>query len=155
MNPTTEHSQGVLRGIAVRPTDGAAMREVPACRILPGRGVDLENRKAGKREVTLLSMETWQVVCQELGTPLPWHTRRANLLIAGIDLPATVGRTLRIGEVRILIHGETRPCAVMDQQFAGLRKALVPDMRGGVIGEVLEGGEVHIGDEVTVDGHSG
>jgi len=150
MNPTTEPTQGVLRGIAVRPTDGAAMREVSACNILPGRGIDLENRKPGKREVTLLSMETWQVVCQELGTSLPWHTRRANLLIAGIDLPAAVGRTLCIGEVQILIHGETRPCAVMDQQFQGLRKTLVPDMRGGVIGEVLAGGNVQTGDVVTV-----
>lgn len=143
---------GVLRGIAFRPVDGEMMREVSACRVEPGRGIDLENRKPGKREVTLLSVESWRDVCLELGTELPWYTRRANLWIEGIDLPAAIGRSLCIGDVRLRIHGETRPCALMDKQFNGLRQALVPGIRGGVHGEVLAGGEVRIGDGVTVEG---
>lgn len=150
MNSTNETTYGILRGIAVRPQDGDAMREVASCRVEPGRGIDLENRKPGKREVTLLSAEAWRDVCRELNTELPWHTRRANLLIEGLDLPATVGKTLRIGNVRILIHGETRPCGVMDQQYEGLRKTLKPDMRGGVHGEVLVGGALRVGDETTM-----
>jgi len=150
MSHTPNQSHGVLRGIAVRPTDGEAMREITSCRIIAGRGIDLENRRPGKREVTLLSAQAWQVVCQDLGTQLPWYTRRANFLIDGIDLAAAVGRTLHMGPARIRIHGETRPCGIMDQQFAGLREAMIPDMRGGVIGEVLDGGDVRIGDKVTV-----
>lgn len=150
MNPTTLPPHGVLRGIAWRPADGAPMREIPACTIIPGRGLDLENRKPGKREVTLLSWESWREVCAELAAPLPWHTRRANLLIEGIDFAAALGQVLTIGDARLRIHGETRPCGLMDQQHAGLRKALEPRLRGGVHGQVLASGKLRVGDPVTV-----
>lgn len=141
---------GKLRGIAYRPTDGEPMTEIQECNVVAGRGLDCENRKPGKREVTLLSAESWADACRELGTELPWHARRANLLIEGIDLEAMVGRTLAIGEVRVRVHGETRPCAIMEQACTGLRQALVPQFRGGVTGQVVAGGVVRIDEVVTV-----
>lgn len=141
---------GILKGIAWRPTDGDPMQEVLECRILLHRGLDSENRKPGKREVTLLSTEAWSDVCRELGTTIPWHIRRANLLIEGIDLSATIGKKLTIGEVTLEIHGETKPCALMDQQHTGLRDALKPEARGGVYGQVLTPGTIRVGDSVTV-----
>lgn len=126
------------------------MREVTQANVIAGRGIDAENRKTGRREVTLLSAERWRDACRELGVELPWHTRRANLLIEGIDLGATLGQVLTIGPIQLRIHGETRPCGIMDQQHPGLREALVPDFRGGVHAEVLVGGTVRIGDPVRV-----
>ena len=58
------------------------------------RGIDTENRPHGKREVTLLSAEAWAEVCRELGADLPWHKRRANFLVEGIDLAGTIGKTI-------------------------------------------------------------
>jgi MOSC domain-containing protein YiiM len=72
------------------------------------------------------------------------------LLIGGLDLSATIGRTLSIGSTRIQVHGETKPCGLMDQQHAGLRQALVPDCRGGVYGQVLTGGTILVGDPVSL-----
>lgn len=141
---------GILRGIALRPVDGEPMREVTQANVIAGRGIDAENRKTGRREVTLLSAERWRDACRELGVELPWHTRRANLLIEGIDLGATLGQVLTIGPIQLRIHGETRPCGIMDEQHPGLREALVPDFRGGVHAEVLVGGTVRIGDPVRV-----
>ena len=137
-------------GIALRAADGDAMREVESADVLVGRGLAGENRRAGKREVTLLSAEAWQHVCDELDTSLPWTARRANLLVAGIDLQRAIGRTLAVGEVRIRIHGETKPCPIMDQQHAGLRASLVPDCRGGVHGQVLAGGTLRSGDSILL-----
>jgi len=147
---TRASESGVLRGIAHRPVDGAAMQEVSECRLLPGRGMDTENRKPGKREITLISVDSWRDACRQLGADLPWPTRRANLLIEGIDLSAGIGKSLRISGVRIYIHGETKPCGLMDKQFTGLRAALAPAFRGGVYGEVLNEGVVRIGDVVSV-----
>ena len=141
---------GVLRSIAIRPSDGDAMTEVNACEVLTGGGLVGENRPSGKREVTLLSAEAWNDTCRELKSDLPWTLRRANLLVDGIDLAATPGRTIAVGEVRIQVHGETRPCGIMDKQHAGLRAALVPDGRGGVTGEILAGGTIRVGDAVEV-----
>jgi MOSC domain-containing protein YiiM len=127
------------------------MAEVQQCEVLPGRGITTENRKTGKREITLISQERWQQTCAELGTMLPWHTRRANLLIEGLDFASLVGQVINIGDhVTVRVHGETKPCGIMDQQYDGLRKSLEPDFRGGVFGQVLTGGTLRIGQNVTL-----
>jgi MOSC domain-containing protein YiiM len=126
------------------------MREAQQATVYPGRGIDSENRKSGRREVTLLSVEAWADTCRELGVNIPWYTRRANLLIEGIDLGAALGQVIKIGPVQIRIHGETRPCGIMDAQQQGLREALKPNLRGGVHGEVLTGGVFRVGDLVEL-----
>ena len=151
-NPQQEQT-GILRAIAWRPTDSEPMQLVDECRVLAKRGLDTENRPHGKREVTLLSAEAWAEVCTELGAELPWHLRRANFLVEGIDLAGTIGKTLSLGEVRIHVHGETKPCGIMDEQHKGLRKALVPDGRGGVYGQVTTEGTVRVGDRVAAAPH--
>ena len=141
---------GKVAAIAHRPSDRDPMVELTECNIVAGKGLDTENRKPGKREVTLLSKQAWDDTCMELGTVLPWWIRRANFLIDGVDLPACSGKTLAVGAARILVHGETRPCQLMDDQHQGLREALKPAWRGGVTGQVLVGGTVRVGDAVLV-----
>lgn len=143
---------GTLIAIAHRPTDGEAMREAQEATVLPGRGLDTENRKTGRREVTLLSAEAWAEACSELGRDIPWVVRRANFLIEGVDLAATLGQVVSIGPVQIRIHGETRPCDIMESQQKGLRDVLKPNRRGGVHGEVVVGGVIRVGDAVQVAG---
>ncbi len=149
-SPHDGRPRGVLKAIAHRPTDGQPMTEVREIIVLAGRGPEVENRKPGKREITLLSAESWARACRDLGVDLPWWYRRANLLIEGLDLSTTIGRTLSVGSIRIQVHGETKPCGLMDQQHAGLRQALVPDCRGGVYGQVFTGGTIRVGDPVTL-----
>jgi len=144
-NSSHEKRPGVVAGLAYRPVDGDAMAEISHCSVEPGRGIVLENRKPGNREITLIAAETWQDVCRELEVELPWHARRANVLTRGLDLSAAIGQKLAIGTVVILVHGETKPCGIMDQQFDGLKKALGPDFRGGVYGQVLTAGTIRIG----------
>ena len=152
MNPDQHQQQtGVIRAIAWRTTDGNAMQATDECRVEAHRGLDSENRKHGKREVTLLAADAWADVCRELGVVLPWHIRRANFLVEGLDLAKTIGRTVLIGEVEVYIHGETKPCQLMDDQHQGLREALKPHGRGGVYGQVKNPGTVRIGDTVTTD----
>ena len=127
------------------------MVEATECSVVAGRGLTVETRKAGKRQVTLLSAESWADACRDLKAELPWTYRRANLLVEGVDLVAGIGRTISIGSVRVLVHGETTPCDLMERQHAGLFGALAPSCRGGVYGEVLNDGTVRVGDDVTTD----
>jgi MOSC domain-containing protein YiiM len=127
------------------------MTEVQQASVLAGRGIDAENRKPGKREITLLSAEAWAQACSELGAVLPWFMRRANLLVEGIELSQTIGLRLRIGPVQLHVHGETKPCKIMDEQHEGLREALEPYCRGGVFGQILVGGTIHVGDTVRLE----
>jgi MOSC domain-containing protein YiiM len=45
--------------------------------------------------------------------------------------------------------GETDPCGNMERAHPGLRAALTPNWRGGIYGEVLEGGTLSVGDAVS------
>jgi MOSC domain-containing protein YiiM len=100
--------------------------------------------------VTFISAQQWHDVIQELGIDLPWHTRRANLLIAGLDLPSSIGQRLQIGACLFRIHGETEPCQRMDDLQPGLRQILQPTLRGGVWGRVVQGGILEIGGPVFI-----
>jgi len=142
---------GRLAGIARREKKRASMETLESADINATTGVAGDFRgKPGNRQVTLLSMRDWQSACEELGAELPWTVRRANLLIEQFDLPKAAGHIVAIGPVRLRTTIEVDPCSRMDEQAPGLRKALRPDWRGGVACEVIEGGTVSVGDEVSV-----
>ncbi len=104
-----------------------------------------------ERQVVVLSREAWAAACADLGEELPWTTRRGNLLVEGVELSETTGRRLRIGGVLLEITGECDPCARMDAERDGLRRALTPDWRAGVMCRVVEPGEVALGDAVALE----
>ena len=141
-----------LCGIAFRPKVKTPMQTKTQAMITRVAGVDGDARgKPGKRQVTVLSQEQWQLACNELSTSLPWTTRRANLLIEGFEFDASmVGKQIKIGQLILLINGETDPCYKMDNQFQGLTKALTPDWHGGVCCSVLADGRVSLGDAVQI-----
>ncbi|MBI1901839.1 MAG: MOSC domain-containing protein [Planctomycetia bacterium] len=141
-------SVGKITGIALRTSRSGPMREVVSVQAVPGGGLVGDHGGRGERGLTLLSAERWRQVVEELKTDLPWHTRRANVLVAGLDLAALIGKRVRLGEAEIVVRGETDPCGETERQFAGLQEALVPDCRGGVFGRIVVGGTVRVGDDV-------
>lgn len=146
---------GRLEGIARRERKRAPMEVLEHAEISAETGVARDFRgKPGKRQVTVISAAAWRAACAELGREIPWITRRANLLVDGVELPRTPGGIIRVGPVRLLVTGEVDPCSRMDEQCAGLTNALKPDWRGGVSCTVLEGGSVSLGDVVSLQGRA-
>lgn len=112
--------------------------------------------KKGKRQVSLIEAESWAAAMADLGlagaSALPWHVRRANLLVEGMRLPREAGRVVAIGpNLRIEITQECDPCSRMEEIRPGLKAALMPDWRGGVLGRVLADGAIAVGDEVRIE----
>ncbi|MDE0024454.1 MAG: MOSC domain-containing protein [Spirochaetaceae bacterium] len=138
-----------LLAIAVRHRSRGTMQELAEAEVTREGGVADDFRgRPGRRQVTVLSLDSWQAACRQAGRPeLPWTTRRANLLVSGVDLAAA--GVLRIGEVELEVTGETAPCERMDEAFDGLRAALTPAWRGGVTCRVLRPGAVHPGAPVS------
>lgn len=136
-----------LCGIAIRKRPRALMLPLERGRVSPERGVEGDCRgKPGRRQLTLLSLQSWQRACAELGQDIPWLTRRANFLVSGIEFGAhDVGKTIRFGELVLHITRETDPCKRMDEAVPGLRAALEPSWRGGVCCRVIAGGDVAVG----------
>jgi MOSC domain-containing protein YiiM len=140
---------GRLRAIWVKRFKSGPMDPRDAALLVPGTGLLGNANKGGRRQVILLAEEAWEDATAVLGLPLEPATRRANLLLAGIDLEGTRGRILRIGPARLRIWSECTPCHQMDEASPGLKDALRPHWRGGACAEVLDGGEVRVGDEAA------
>ncbi len=139
-----------LKGIAYRLKSKGEMHTIPRALVTPERGVENDYRgHPHGRQVTVLSVEDWQLACDELQLDLHWTTRRANLLVEGISFsPASVGEIIQIGDLRLKITRETDPCQRMEDARPGLMKALGPDWRGGACCRVLSGGDISLGNNV-------
>jgi MOSC domain-containing protein YiiM len=85
---------------------------------------------------------------RQLDASISPAARRANLLVSGIELARARDRLLRVGGSRLLVRGETRPCERMDEALPGLRRGMREDWGGGIFAEVLDDGEIAVGDEV-------
>ena len=107
--------------------------------------------RGGLRPITLVSNERWEELMKKVGASLGPEARRANLIVSGIDLTDTLGRTIVIGSCRLLIGGETRPCEMMEEAATGLQEAMKSDWGGGVYATVRDGSCIAIGDPVRWD----
>jgi MOSC domain-containing protein YiiM len=130
------------------------MDEHSTATLVRGRGIVGNANQGGKRQVTILDEARWRELMQEFGADADPRRRRANLLVSGLDLIETRGRLLRVGSVTLRIVGETRPCEQMDDVWPGLQAAMRHRWGGGVFAEVVEGGEIAVGDPADwmVDG---
>lgn len=141
-------ARGRVERIWVKRAHEGPMDEAEVATLEPGKGIVGNADTGGRRQVTLVALDRWRRAEEELGAEVDPSLRRANVLVSGIELVGPRDRTVRIGSCRLLVHGETPPCAVMDAQHQGLRAALEADWGGGAYGEVLDAGEIRVGDPV-------
>jgi MOSC domain-containing protein YiiM len=116
--------------------------------VLDDKGLAGNANRGGRRQVTIIARERWAELMRDLGADLPPSTRRANLMVSGIDLQGSRGRILRVGNTRLMINGETRPCEQMEAAHAGLQALMRDRWGGGVFAAVIDGGDLHVGDAV-------
>ena len=136
--------------IALRTGVGGPMRRVAEAVAVENAGLQGDVPSTQGRGITFISSEQWAEVVGELGRELPWHTRRANVLLRAVGLSDWIGRCILLGEVEVEITLESKPCKLMDRLAPGLRDALSPDCRGGVAGRVVKGGIIRVGDTARV-----
>jgi MOSC domain-containing protein YiiM len=139
---------GYLVSILVKTFHGGAMKAQPQAVLEPGRGLVGNADQGGRRQVTLMSVERWSELMREIGASLPPDARRANLVVADVDLEASRGKLLTVGPCLLRIGGETRPCEQMEEAAAGLQAAMRARWGGGAFAEVLRGGPISVGDPV-------
>ncbi len=126
------------------------MHPVSSAKVVIGRGIVGNANQGGKRQVTIVSSKNWEDVTAPLGaTPDP-RLRRANLLVSDVDFVDSRGKILMVGKVRIRIFGETRPCEQMEAAVPGLQSAMSVPWGGGAFGEVLDDGEIAVGEAVEL-----
>mgnify|MGYP001812149350 CR=1 FL=1 len=142
-----------IRAIAIKNRPRVAMQVIDSAKITVENGIlgDFRGTQQG-RQITILSESAWRKACAEIDADLPWTTRRVNLLVDEVEFDASyVGKTVRIGDVELMVTEETDPCSRMDAQHQGLTAALTPDWRGGISCNVIKPGDIKIGDQIDFD----
>jgi len=143
-----DRSPGKLERIWIKRAKGGPMDPVTTALLEVGGGLRGNANRGGKRQVTIIAQERWSELMDALDADLSPSARRANLMVSGLNLDNSRGRALRIGTTRLLIRGETRPCEQMEAARAGLQELMKERWGGGAFAEVVEGGEIGVGDEV-------
>lgn len=141
---------GILVGIFIKRAHNGPM-DAARSATLDDKGLLGNANRGGFRPVTVVSHERWAELMSEVRAALGPEARRANLIVSGIDLENSRGRTLRVGACALRIGGETRPCELMEEAAPGLQGAMRSRWGGGAYGTVLDPGEIAVGDSVLLE----
>jgi MOSC domain-containing protein YiiM len=140
---------GRLEAIWIKRAHRGSMDPVSTGALVAGRGLVGNADQGRRRQVTVIEQEVWERLMHDLDGSVSPAARRANLMVSGVRLAESRDRVLRVGACRLRFGGETRPCERMDEALPGLRAAMAVGWGGGVFVEVLDDGEVAVGDEVA------
>jgi hypothetical protein len=150
--PAAPVANGVVEGIWTAAAAGAPAIARETVRALAGRGLEGDRHVAGTgtfpsglpgSALTLIEAE----VCESFEPPLAPNEHRRNLATRGIDVNGLVGREFALGEVRCRGMRLCEPCTVV-QGYAERPVLRQLVHRGGLRADILENGEIHVGDAV-------
>jgi hypothetical protein len=154
--PAAPATTGHVERISVAPAAGESMRALEAAQALPGRGLDGDRYLAGAgtfptgppgSALTLIEAE----VCESFDPPLGPDQHRRNIVTRGIALNDLLGHEFTLGEVRCRGMRLCEPCTVV-QRYAGRPVLRELVHRGGLRADILDEGEIRVGDEVRAHG---
>lgn len=147
-----------LAGIYISPTATALPTAVDFASALAGRGLDGDRYAVGcgtfsnrpeRRDVTLIEAEEIERFSRESGHPFDAAMSRRNLLTSGLRLNELVGREFRVGPVLLRGLRLCEPCTHLER-VTGLPVLAGLVHRAGLYAEILNGGELRIGDTIVV-----
>jgi MOSC domain-containing protein YiiM len=142
---------GRVEALWLKPEKYGPMRPVDRLDVVERTGIKDNADWGGRRQITIIEKERWAAMMDALdGADVDPSARRANVMVSGCDLNDSRNHILQLGDVRVEIVGETRPCERMDQAHQGLRRAMAEPWNGGAYGVILDGGAIRVGDAASL-----
>jgi hypothetical protein len=152
--PSAPLTTGRIEAIYVASEAGAPPRALAEARALAERGLEGDRHVVGKgtfpsglpgSALTLIEAE----VCESFSPPLAAAEHRRNVVTRAIDLNRLVGHEVVLGNVRCRGMRLCEPCMVLERYASRpVLRALVH--RGGLRADVLQDGDLCLGDTVAV-----
>jgi MOSC domain-containing protein YiiM len=142
---------GIVEAIAIAKRRGELPEAVEAVTAVTGAGLDGEYHfdEAGAPGIgiTLIAAEDLAGLRADTGIELDHAGSRRNVLTAGIDLNALVGRRFAVGAAECQGVELCEPCRGLERMTEpGVLRGLVH--RGGLRADVVAGGAIRVGDPV-------
>jgi MOSC domain-containing protein YiiM len=148
---------GSVVGIFVAPTGEASPESRDEVLAVAGRGLEGDRYFDGTgtysqtpgtgRNVTLIESEALEAAAKDYKVDLPPGASRRNIVTEGVALNHLVGKEFTVGGVRLKGTRLCEPCSHLAKLTGKpVVKALIH--RAGLRADILEGGPIHVGDEV-------
>jgi MOSC domain-containing protein YiiM len=137
--------QAEVTHVFLKPKHGEPVIPVKQCTAVTEQGLvgDVSFGRAD-RQVLLIDLETLQEFDLAPGAV------RENLTVSGVALSGA--HRLSVGEVILEVTGDCAPCSTMDELQPGLQERIRG--RRGVLARVVRGGQIHIGDQISIEAAS-
>ena len=104
-----------------------------------------------ENQITLIEAEAIEAVPREYGFEITALETRRNLVTCGVPLNHLVGREFCVGAVRMRGILLCEPCAHL-AKLTGKKVVKALRHRGGLRAEVLDDGEIRVGETITLAG---
>lgn len=140
---------GVIRGICISHIRGIQKTEIPEADIEVDWGI-VGDAHGGKwhRQISLLSLEKIEAF-RAKGAEIDFGAFGENLIVEGYDFRAIpVGSRFQIGDVLLEMTQIGKECHSHCEIFQKMGDCIMP--REGVFAEVIHGGHIKVGDEITM-----
>ena len=150
--PSAPTTSGTIEAICVADSAGESVQALGTARAIAGHGLEGDRYvtetgtfPSGTPGSALTMIEA--EVCESFDPPLQPDEHRRNLVTRGIDLNRLVGHEFVVGEVRCRGMRLCEPCTVIERYASRpVLRNLVH--RGGIRADILEDGQIKLGDEV-------
>ena len=117
-------------------------------RYFENEGTFSSDDEARTRDVTLIEAEAIEQAEAEYDVSFEPGAHRRNLTVSGVGLNRLLGERFRVGDAVVKGTELCEPCTYLERKLEekGIQEALVH--RGGLRCEIVEGGEITVGDGV-------
>ena len=144
---------GVVESIHTTPRSAEPVEPAERVNAVAGRGIE-GDRKFGDhapgsgKDLTLIAAESLEALYEEHGIHLDAGESRRQVTTRGVDVNALVGRRFSVGSVEAVGIELCEPCRHLEGLTQpGVMRGLVH--RAGINADVVEGGEIAVGDAVV------
>ena len=150
--------QGIVVGIHIAPAARKPMQTLEAVQAVRGKGLEgdryfdaqgsffANERSRPDREITLIEQEALEALMRDYSTLLAPEEARRNIVTSGVSLNHLVGPEFTVGQARLRGIRLCEPCSHLERLTGRKLKGLTH--RGGLRAQILESGEIKLGDPV-------
>lgn len=151
--------QAIVTEINIATESGQPLHSVESIRAVPGYGLEGDRfyRQAEEdptlvdsgRDVTLIEAEALDALGRDYDIKLEPRKCRRNIVTTGVALAHLIGRTFRVGDVRMEGARMAEPCSHLESLTQkGVQRGLIH--RAGIRARVLNEGIIRVGDRIEM-----